>query len=702
MEVILTLKIRDAALRFLDLGFSVIPIRPGPEKKPYMAWTQYQKRRPTEEEIFLWWQTWPTANVAIITGSISGIFVVDGDGEIGNRWITEHLPKTSVYAKTGRDEGGCHCYYRIPPGEKIQNKVDWKPKVDIRGEGGYVIAPPSIHYSGRVYSFVFREGMRGWEELREFNPFKSQGCGNLQINLSQVPFPGEEPPAMKGSRNDTYARLLGRWFADGVTAEEAWDRAATWNATNQPPLGDRELKATFRSILKLHQAANPLILAPIIPVPAKEQGSEPDPTDRALSCIVTDPYPVACLQPGGLLQEIMDYVEISSANHKPIFALAAAISLVGTVLGQRVMTETGLRTNIYAVSIGYSGCGKNASHSAISAILRGSEARSAIGPTDTASGAAILKWLATDNRQVTLITLDELGLLLKGMKNPSSPMCELPRLLTKIFSEADRPYTKSYADAKFNITLPWHCLGMYASSTPMAFWGSLTEADAISGFLARLLVFEARDEAAKPRATINATVPEALTKKIDALWKIPTPIDPTRGDIARVPIPHTIPRSPEGQAIFLQWSDRYWELRNKNREDEAASAIYGRAAEHAAKLALIHAASIQGPELKTVGAESVLWATLTTDACLNTLLRGVRENVAKNAFHAEQQKILRLLVSLGGAAPIRLVFRKLHLPGRQGNELLQSLLLSGEIRQEERGKGEKGGRPSPWIVLVLV
>jgi len=688
------MKILNSALEYLDRGFSVIPIRPGPEKKPFIPWTEFQKRRASEEELEGWFQKWPGANIAIITGSISGVFVVDGDGEIGSRWISENCPKTSVYAKTGR-VGGCHCFYRIPKDTIIPNKVNWKPKVDVRGEGGYVIAPPSIHHSGNTYSWVFRDGLNGWDDLAEFNPAKL--AGNLMADLRNVKLPGENLKGVEqGSRNATLASMIGKLLADGCTPDFSWEFIVAWNARNSPPLGEKEVKATFRSILKKHEAGTPIKIesTPMIIMPEPELEQE-----KEIFGEKTDGYPVECLQPGGLLQEIMEYTEKASASHKPIFALSAAISLMGNILGQRIMTETGLRTNMYCVSIGYSGAGKNASHSTIASILGSSNARLSMGPTDTASGVALLKWLTTDSHQVSLFTFDEFGMLLQGTKNPSSPMAELPRILTKIFSSTDRPEIKSYADSKLNITIPWHHLSLYASSTPSKFWGNLSEADTISGFLARILIFEAHDEIEKTRSIVKSTVPKSIIDQVNALWAISPPIDKERGDIARVPVPFVVKRSLEASKLFSEWEDKYWQLRNKYREDDAKSAVYGRAAEHAAKLALIHSASLCGAQVlnKEICPTSVTWATKITDACINELLSGISRNISKNQFHAEQQKILKILYSKNGEAPAREIYRRLHVPSRQFNELIASMNFSGEIKQENRVN--KNNVPISWIIL---
>lgn len=682
--------ILDYAIDYHDRGFSVIPIRPGPEKKPYLPWTEFQKTRATEEQIEAWFKKWPDANIAIITGSISGIFVVDGDGEIGSRWISENLPKTSVYAKTGR-KAGCHCFYRIPAGALIKNQVNWKPKVDIRGEGGYVIAAPSIHHTGNVYELIIMPGLSGWDDLTEFNPQsfeKKSGSGNLSgFDFSKVKTIEEKKANLfksvaSGGRNNALAGMCGAMFRAGGQPAQVWDAALAWNSNNKPPLGEAELKRTIKQIWELHLKNDPIKIFPD-EAPLK---SEIEQVSEKIKGPITDEYPIDCLQPGGILQEIMDYTEKSSASHKPIFALSAAIAIIGNICGQRIMTETGLRTNMYCVSIGYSGAGKDASHSAISSILAGSSARISLGPTDTASGVALLKWLSCQEHQISLFTFDEFGMLLQGTKNQNSPMAELPRILTKIFSSTDRPEIKSYADAKLNITIPWHHLSLYASSTPSKFWGNLSEADSVSGFLARILIFEAHDEIERARESIASAVPKKLMEKIDCIWAITPPIDPDRGDVARVPIPFVVPRSKEAKTMFLEWSEEYWKLRNEFREDDCKASIYGRAAEHCAKLALIHAVSLREGKIvgKEVGPESIAWAIKVTDACINRMLSGISRNIAKNVFHGEQQRVLNFLrKSKKDRVSAREIYRNLRVSSRMANDVITSLLITGEISQED-------------------
>ena len=133
----------EYALNYLKKGLSIIPV--GKDKVPLIPWKKYQERHPTEGEVREWWKLHPEANVGIITGKISNLLVVDVEkgGDISK------LPKTAVI-KTGG--GGWHFYYKYRAGH--ENKTRILPLTDIRGEGGYVVAPPSIHASGNRYEVL--------------------------------------------------------------------------------------------------------------------------------------------------------------------------------------------------------------------------------------------------------------------------------------------------------------------------------------------------------------------------------------------------------------------------------------------------------------------------------------------------------------------------------------------------------------------
>jgi len=117
-----------------------------------------------EKKIRAWWHNWPTANIGIVTGAISGLVVLDPDGgdKVGLASLqklretlgSDTEPETLTAATGG---GGYHLYFQYPANAKVSNgasvnlKKSGYPDIDVRGDGGYVIAPPSNHHSGNSY-----------------------------------------------------------------------------------------------------------------------------------------------------------------------------------------------------------------------------------------------------------------------------------------------------------------------------------------------------------------------------------------------------------------------------------------------------------------------------------------------------------------------------------------------------------------------
>jgi hypothetical protein len=101
-----------------------------------------------------WWARWPNANVGVRTGSPAGIMVVDVDGERGMESLRAlgqaHGGLRAGWAQTG--SGGWHAYLQLQAGQRVPNSVGrLGPGLDVRGEGGFVVAPPSLHRSGHRY-----------------------------------------------------------------------------------------------------------------------------------------------------------------------------------------------------------------------------------------------------------------------------------------------------------------------------------------------------------------------------------------------------------------------------------------------------------------------------------------------------------------------------------------------------------------------
>jgi len=144
-----------AARAYLARGWSVVPVEPR-GKRPLVPWRRLQTRRASAAELERWFARWPDANVAIVTGRLSGLVVLDVDPRHGGAASLDlleagqaPLPETPEVLTGG---GGRHLYFRHPGG-RVGNRVDLLPGLDLRGDGGCVVAPPSVHPSGRPYAW---------------------------------------------------------------------------------------------------------------------------------------------------------------------------------------------------------------------------------------------------------------------------------------------------------------------------------------------------------------------------------------------------------------------------------------------------------------------------------------------------------------------------------------------------------------------
>lgn len=136
-----------AALEYAEHGIYVFPLRPK-RKEPLTA-NGFKDASKDVEQIKEWWKQYPEANIGIPTGKINGIFVLDIDGD-----CPENFPKlpATVTVKTNK---GLHYYFKYPKEQEIKSRTKLQGlDIDVRGEGGYAVAPPSIHPEGGRYEFI--------------------------------------------------------------------------------------------------------------------------------------------------------------------------------------------------------------------------------------------------------------------------------------------------------------------------------------------------------------------------------------------------------------------------------------------------------------------------------------------------------------------------------------------------------------------
>jgi hypothetical protein len=235
-------EVYDWANFYVSHGWSVIPLKEK-DKKPVQSWGEFQKRLPSKEELRQWFPPGSRRNIGIVTGRISGINVVDFDSPEAYEAKMDREPVFAPLVKTGR---GVHLFCKAAPGiNNFQKRPDFE-KIDFRGEGGFVVAPPSIHSTGVRYSWVENSVSLALTKLPRWvlrNPQREQSDKqHLHDGVAE------------GERNNTLASMAGRWFFEGNTLDDVLALANKWNLKNHPPMEEGEVETTVKSILKLHEA----------------------------------------------------------------------------------------------------------------------------------------------------------------------------------------------------------------------------------------------------------------------------------------------------------------------------------------------------------------------------------------------------------------------------------------------------------------
>jgi hypothetical protein len=141
----------DAALAYARHGWSVVPGRVT-SKRALVPWKPFQQTAADPAQLRAWWRRWPRANVAVVTGRVSGVVVVDVDVRHGGDHALAELerdhgglPRTTVVVTPS---GGCHVYLTHPGGRIANSASRIGLGIDVRGDGGLALLPPSRRPDG--------------------------------------------------------------------------------------------------------------------------------------------------------------------------------------------------------------------------------------------------------------------------------------------------------------------------------------------------------------------------------------------------------------------------------------------------------------------------------------------------------------------------------------------------------------------------
>lgn len=650
---------------YAALGLCVMPLR---GKMPLLSWKKFQDEKPSNEQLQSWDNT--NHNIGIITGHISGIFVVDIDGEYPSHW--PEMPKTWT-VKTSK---GLHYYFHLKPEQHFSNRAGLAKNVDIRGNGGYVVAPPSRHPdTGHIYEWIDGPDTH-LADIPQWlcdilNPHIPAATIKLIKHAPNEPYiqaaiDGEAAAlamAGEGTRNHQLNRSA---FALAQLMDGNKVRAILEPIALSIGLSQKETEKTLSSAIK---SALPREI-PALEIP---DGDCPLVHNLIRSKAPEIPQDIIASAPG-LVGQLARWITDTSLYPQPILALAAAIPAIGNVMAHRVATETNLRTNFYTLGIAESGAGKEHARRCIARLYEHVNLSSTL-LGDPASASAVINAVKRADAR-GLMMIDEFGRFLDSLKGSAGHTKMITTNMMYLYNAAGDTFTgQEYANnamsgGRSDIDQP--CLGIYATTVPGRFYGSLTQEDAFDGFLSRWLVFETKRFDIDPnfdRTDINP--PEDLIEEI-RWWSAQQQI--------------TITKSPRIIAFAAQESYyayiRDCRAKMANTKDAVGKAFWNRAAEHAAKLALVaHTGN-------TIDGSTFDWAVTLSNTLTQAMIDNISDHISDNRYEADLKKILSTIKKAGadGITKSDLVRRTQFIDRRRRQDILDTMQEAGQIRAEKNDR----------------
>jgi hypothetical protein len=755
----------NAALAYASIGWHIFPCWwikddgqcacgsaqcKSPGKHPISRVAPWGQNNATTdaESIRKWWTQYPDANIAVFLER-SNLCAIDIDPRNGGLDTIDQIE-----AKHGKLEsdllqftggGGEHRYFTKPTMGSLPGKLG--PGVDVK-VNGYTMLEPSNHVSGKLYGWEAssdpREGIMAsplpdWLRdlaMQHVTAPPMQGPAEGRVLLITEAQKKEIAQALKAIPADDRETWLQVGMALQSTDDPQWAYDTWCQWSEQSPKFDpvdqlrvwRSIKAkgldgiTYRSIFEMAKR-NGLTVRPIKPELAEEvilSISEPahrQMVEQQQRMVMPDevPFPDELLKAPGVIGEFMQWMLSCAQKPQPVLALAASMSLVATALSQKVKSQTGLRTNLYLVSVAETSAGKEHGRKCIKVAMEEAGLSSLVGGEELASGQGLLGRVA--QHPVTVFQPDEFGLLLKSIntRGAGAHLQSIVTNLMKLFTSAGTVYHGTeYADQKNRprLDIPYPCVNVHATTTPEPLFDAFSGADIASGNLNRLLILFAPSGKWPLRFT---EISAPAVQLVDWLKAARMLMQSATGCGMTPENPIKVPMTQEAENLFAELYEWQQDTEQSLKEKNGLQHLWGRVWEHASKVALVVACAkhTDPQELLTLAEQGQLvvtgkdaeWAISFVKFLLNRMEYEVASRVADNEFAGIKQKVLSTLLKAG---PKGLTHREIEKncrafriePFRQ-DAIIESLVRSEHVRAvnfNDLKSDKKAGRPRvAWV-----
>jgi hypothetical protein len=410
---------------------------------------------------------------------------------------------------------------------------------------------------------------------------------------------------------------------------------------------------------------------------------EPDESELEIGRKVEDPgeFPADCLLPPGFIADVARHTTSTADEPQPILSLGGAMCLLSVLTGRKIRNARDNRTNLFVLGLGPSGCGKDHPRKVNLDILSEIGRFDLCGPNALGSGHGIESQLR--EHPAKLFQLDEIGDLLKSIKKEKNGgyMESILGKIKMLMTSAHTTYSNgATADAKKLFTINQPHLVIFGTATAEKFWDNLTIDSVDDGFLGRILPLEVHGYGETQECEWRET-PQAIIDQARA-W---SEFDPGSGEnLASVnPRPVVYRMSDEAMARHRRYCQDIDSRIPKDGSHKQTDGLWKRARGRAASLALLLAASRQGPTADgTVEIVDVNLSIKIINWITRRTIFKVHTEVSENQFQRDTNRVLGIIDKW---SPDRstLTNKTPWLRRKERVEIIEHLLERGSIVQDE-------------------
>jgi hypothetical protein len=737
----------EAALWYAERGLAVFPCSPG-TKIPFAGTSGCKDATTDEAVIRSWWEKTPTANVAIATGSASGIYVVDIDAASSE--IMPRLPETWIARTRG---GGWHYVYRLPDGVKLPNTAKKAPNAispdaDTRGEGGYIVAFPS-EVEGGTYQWVndIDPAMLPQWVIERVRP-RQQAITLTRQTFSMASTTWAERALREeidglartgeGGRNHAIVRAafkLGQICAAGhlsfgvahdelVSVVQGWPSLRKSLATirrgleggAKHPRSPADRPVAIDGGYYLDEVIDAIEVSDDgtpdeVMAPERKRPERPTPAamDEARWALLNDVRRL-----GGLCDTFCGWV-IRGADHpQPGLTIGALLALGSAVAGRRLVYRRST-SSLYVVSMASSGEGKNRPQSCLSRVI--DEVWPALrGANSFSSGPAFTDGVrkATSAGTATCLVLDEYGMQLGNMMGPraASHRQDIKQSLTELSTKGTDKWSPAVSlvkgGGKLDLIAP--VVTILGSTTPDSLHSVLTSTDVADGFVGRHVWMRSQHvlpEWQPPETRPEDDLPLDVRRAVMAIresheaWHMALPVTLDTGvDVLRLYDPITMGEEPEARDRLTDCKVRADKARRDGSRAEIPPAVLARMPEFAGRLAMVLAV-LAAPEddrpVVTDETARVAIALAEESAAVFAASLSANRRASWDDHAAQCDLVLGAIRGEGGSMGRSDLLRACRaLSSRQMEEIIRRLVDEGTVVVQ---KEATGGRPREVYAL---